>query len=82
VTRPGRRKREDSPYAEQAQRVASRLRSLREQAGLSQEQLAARTGLAVGTVRKIETGVVTEPGFFTVMTLLRILGARAEDMIT
>ena len=61
--------------------VAARLRSMRERAGLSQEQLAARAGLATGTVRKIETGAVTEPGFFTVMTLLRILGARAEDIM-
>ena len=61
--------------------MAARLRSMRELAGLSQEQLAAMAGLAAGTVRKIETGAVTEPGFFTVMTLLRILGGRAEDMM-
>jgi hypothetical protein len=31
-------------------------------------------------VRKIETGAVVEPGYFTVMALLGVLGAAAEDL--
>ena len=77
---PGRRRRADSPYAEQAARLAARLRELREQAGLTQEQLAARPGVAVATVRKIETGAVVEPGYFTVIGLLRALGVVHEDL--
>jgi len=82
MPRPGRKRREDSLYGEQAQRLAAALRALRERAGLTQEQLAARARVAVGTVRNIETGAVVEPGFFTVMALLDALGARAEDLAT
>jgi transcriptional regulator with XRE-family HTH domain len=73
MTRPGRRKRADSRYAEQAQRLADQLRSLRERAGLSQEQLAARAEVSVATVSKIETGAVREPGYFTVVAMLGVL---------
>jgi transcriptional regulator with XRE-family HTH domain len=51
------------------------LRDLREGAGLSQERLAARAQVAVSTVRKIENGAVVEPGYFTVMALMDVLGA-------
>ena len=49
------------------------------QAGLSQEQLAARAQVAVATVRKIEKGAVIEPGYFTVLALMHALGATRED---
>jgi len=79
VTRPGRRRRADSRYVEQAERLAAWLRDQREQADLSQEQLAARAQVAVATVRKIEKGIVIEPGYFTVLALLQALGVRRED---
>ena len=47
---------------------------------MSQEQLAARAQVAVATVRKIEKGVVIEPGYFTVLALMHALGATREDM--
>jgi transcriptional regulator with XRE-family HTH domain len=77
---PGRRRRADSRHVAQATRLAARLRHLREHAGLTQEQLAAQAGVAVATVRKIETGAVIEPGFFTVTALVSALGARLEDL--
>jgi transcriptional regulator with XRE-family HTH domain len=80
MPRRGRRRRADSPYAEQAKVLAARLRALREEANLSREQLAARAGLAVATVRNIETGTVTEPGFFTIAALVNALGARFTDL--
>lgn len=80
MTRPGRRRRADSPYAEQAARLAASLRDRREQAQLSQEQLAARAQVAVATVRKIEKGVVIEPGYFTVLALMQALGVGREDL--
>jgi transcriptional regulator with XRE-family HTH domain len=75
MTRPGRRKRADSLYAEQALRLAEQLRSLRDRAGVSQEQLAAQAEVSVATVSKIETGVVREPGYFTVIAMLNALNA-------
>jgi transcriptional regulator with XRE-family HTH domain len=80
VARPGRKPRVDSRYAAQAARLAARLRGLRVQAGLTQEQLAVRAQVAVATVRKIETGAVVEPGYFTVITLLHALGVEHLDV--
>lgn len=77
----GRSRRADSRYSAQAVRLAGRLRDLREQAGLTQERLAAQAEVAVSTVRKIETGAVVEPGYFTVMALMNVLGASAEDIV-
>jgi transcriptional regulator with XRE-family HTH domain len=71
----GRRKRADSRYAVQAAQLARQLRQLRKSSGLTQERLAAQSGVAVATVRKIETGAVVEPGYFTVLALMAALGA-------
>jgi len=47
---------------------------------MTQEQLASDAQLAVSTVRKIESGVVVEPGYFTVLALIGALGVRIEDI--
>lgn len=73
--RPGRKKREASPYVDQAARLSARLRVLREQAELTQIQLAMRAEVSESTIRKIEQGKVTNPGFFLVMALLKALDA-------
>jgi transcriptional regulator with XRE-family HTH domain len=77
----GRRSRADSRYSVQAAGLAARLRGLREHAGLTQERLAAQAEVAVSTVRKIETGAVVEPGYFTVMALMKVLGASPEELM-
>jgi DNA-binding XRE family transcriptional regulator len=82
VVRPGRRKRAESRYAEQAERLAARLRALREQHGMTQEQLAAQAEISVATVRNIERVVVVEPCLFTVLAMVRVLGASIEDVAT
>lgn len=79
MTRPGRRRRTESRYVDDAERLAAHLRGLRQQADMSQEQLAARAQVAVATVRKIERGVVIEPGYFTVLALMQVLAAGRED---
>ncbi|HEV3379683.1 MAG TPA: helix-turn-helix transcriptional regulator [Trebonia sp.] len=80
MVRSGRSRRAESRFAAQAQQLAARLRALRERAGLTQEQLAARAGLSVATVRKIETVAVVEPGYFTVLALVQALGASEDDL--
>ncbi len=72
VTR-GRKRRADSRYAGQAARLASQLREIREAAGMTRERLASEAGVALSTVRKIETGAVVEPGYFTVLALMAAL---------
>jgi transcriptional regulator with XRE-family HTH domain len=69
----GRARRQDSRYREQARALAARLRALRLDRELTQEQLAMRAGVAVSTLRKIESGVVVEPGYFTVLSLAAAL---------
>jgi transcriptional regulator with XRE-family HTH domain len=80
VAGPGRRKRADNPHAEGALHLAGRLRQLRERARKTQEEVAAAAGLSVATVRKIETGAVTEPGYFTVLAIARAIGASIADL--
>jgi transcriptional regulator with XRE-family HTH domain len=79
--RHGRSRREDSRYADQAAVLSGRLRELRQRAGMSQERLAALAQVAVSTVRKIESGAVVEPGYFTVRALLAVLGASQDDLL-
>jgi DNA-binding XRE family transcriptional regulator len=50
---------------------ASRLKKLREQAKLTQEQLAERSALDVGTIRQLEQGARTNPQWQTVCALAR-----------
>ena len=45
---------------------------------MTQERLAAQAGVSIATVRKIETGAVTEPGYFTVMALMSVFGTGPE----
>jgi transcriptional regulator with XRE-family HTH domain len=82
MARPGRRKRAESRYTEQAERLAARLRALREERGMTQEQLAAQAQISVATVRNIERMAVVEPSFFTVLAMVRVLGASIEDVAT
>jgi transcriptional regulator with XRE-family HTH domain len=77
----GRRSRADSRHASRAVRLAARLRELRIDKGITQERLATKAGVAIATVRKIETGAVVEPGYFTVMALIEALGARPDDLM-
>jgi len=53
---------------------AARLKRLREQAKLTQEQLAEKSGLDVGTIRQLEQGTRTNPLWQTVCSLARGLG--------
>ena len=76
---PGRKKRAVSRYATQAADLAARLRTQRLRAELTQEQLAARAGVALSTLRKIETGQVVEPGYFTILALLGVLEIPAQE---
>lgn len=53
---------------------ANRLKKLREASGLTQEQLAERAEIDLGTVRQLEQGTRTNPQWQTVCALARGLG--------
>lgn len=47
---------------------------------LTQEHLAIRADVAVSTLRKIESGRVVEPGFFTMLSLADALGVALQEL--
>ncbi len=51
--------------------LAPRLKKLREQANLTQEQLAEKSSLDVGTIRQLEQGTRTNPQWQTICALAR-----------
>jgi transcriptional regulator with XRE-family HTH domain len=61
----------------QTPRFADRLRALRERAGITQQQLAARAGMHKLTVAKLEQGI-REPAWATVQALGEAVGVSCE----
>ncbi|MFY1668543.1 helix-turn-helix domain-containing protein [Plantactinospora sp. WMMB334] len=76
----GRARRENSRFRDQAEVLAARLRTLRAHSGLTQEQLAGRAQVAVSTLRKIESGRVIEPGYFTMLSIANALGVDLREL--
>jgi transcriptional regulator with XRE-family HTH domain len=76
----GRARRDESRFREQATVLAARLRAMRSGKGLTQEQLASRAHVAVSTLRKIESGRVIEPGYFTMLSIATALGVGLQEL--
>ncbi|UWZ36356.1 helix-turn-helix transcriptional regulator [Dactylosporangium roseum] len=76
----GRTRREESRFREQANMLAVRLRALRIDKGMTQENLAGQAHVAVSTLRKIESGRVVEPGYFTMLSLANALGIDLREL--
>ncbi|HEV2779742.1 MAG TPA: helix-turn-helix domain-containing protein [Actinophytocola sp.] len=55
------------------------LRQLRRRAGMTQEQLAERSGIAVRTIRRLETGEPTDPRIGTVTRLADALDLAPDE---
>lgn len=53
------------------------LKSLREKAGLTQEQVATAAGIPIGSYRNLEQGQ-RGPGWGTVVRLAKVLGVTAD----
>lgn len=68
---------QDQPGDKTLPTFAARLKALREQAGLTQKQLAEQAGLNVGAVFKLEQGR-REPAWATVQALALALGVSCE----
>ncbi|MFC8301654.1 helix-turn-helix domain-containing protein [Micromonospora orduensis] len=76
----GRSRRENSRFRGEAEALAIRLRALRSDKGMTQEQLAGRAQVAVSTLRKIESGRVVEPGYFTILALANAMGVDPHEL--
>jgi transcriptional regulator with XRE-family HTH domain len=63
-----------------AARINKTLRELREAAGLSQQDLAVRSGLSISAVRQIEQGNKPDPRVSTVLALAAALRVNCEAL--
>ena len=52
----------------------------RERGRASMGEVASAAGISVETLRKIETGRIPTPAFFTVVALARVLGLSLDDL--
>src|SRR5947209_5174793 len=77
VTGTGRRTDMSGNGGKDGTTFGQRLKALREAAGLTQQQLADRSGLHLGAVFKLEQGK-RSPSWDTVQSLCRGLGVRCE----
>jgi len=60
--------------------LGARLREARQTAGLSQQELASRSGVNLDTLRAIEQGRTQNPGIFTVRQLALRLGVGLDEL--
>lgn len=65
---------------EERKQVGSRIKQLRKEKGLSQEDLANLVGLKVGTISKYEQGERT-PGISQLVPLAEALGCKSSDFL-
>ncbi len=69
-------------YAKPAAHLAGSIRNARTEVGMSQQQLAEKADISIGTVRNIEQGAVKDPGFFEVAALAYALGIELDILIS
>jgi transcriptional regulator with XRE-family HTH domain len=62
------------------ERIGQRVRKWRDEAGLTLQALAERSGLATSTIQKIETNAMT-PSVAVLLKLARGLGRRPADLV-
>lgn len=65
---------------ERGEELGARLRSARGERSLV--EVAAESGISAETLRKIETGRIPTPAFFTVAALAAALGLSLDDLVT
>lgn len=57
------------------------IQTLREKAGLTQDDLSDKAGLAYSTLAKIERGAIKNPSVFTVAGIAQVLGVPMEQLL-
>ena len=61
--------------------IGERIRALRTERGLSQEEVARRTGVSLGSYGDIERGVTTDPHYSTLRGISHALGVPIERLL-
>jgi transcriptional regulator with XRE-family HTH domain len=75
-----RKPRQLSRYLAEADRLGQVLREARAEAGLTQIEVAGRSGVPYSTLRAIERAHVKEPSFFAVMHICAVLGIKPAQL--
>lgn len=60
---------------------ATRIRTLRKEAGLSQEELARRAGMSLKGMGDIERGVIPDPHYSSLSKIARALGMSVSKLL-
>jgi len=71
----------DSIDSHAAAALSDAVRAGRADRGWSQQRLADRSGVSIGTVRAIETGRVKDPGVFTVRRIADAFGESLDRLL-
>jgi transcriptional regulator with XRE-family HTH domain len=61
--------------------IATRVKALREKAGISQMELAIRSGLSLSMIAQVEQGVKPDPRMSTVQALAKALGVDCTALV-
>jgi transcriptional regulator with XRE-family HTH domain len=61
--------------------IGGRIRALRTERGLSQEEVARRTGVSLGSYGDIERGVTTDPHYSTLLGIAHALGTTVAELV-
>ncbi len=61
--------------------IASRLKELRAAAKLSQQELAAKAGLSISVVTKLEAGKNRDPKAATLIAIAAVLGVSLDELV-
>jgi len=67
--------------SKQNNKLGIKIKSLRQKAGFSQDELARKSDVAYTTLTKIETGVIKSPSVFVVAKIAKALGVPMEDLL-
>jgi transcriptional regulator with XRE-family HTH domain len=77
---PNRASRSESPHRDAAATLAKRLRDARTKQGVSQQEVARRAAVSIGTVRSLEGGRSVDPSYFTVLAIAQALEISMSDL--
>lgn len=61
--------------------MSTRIRQFREQRGIQIDDLAARAGVALETLRDIESGAITKPMPMTLRRIARALNVPPDELL-
>lgn len=67
--------------SKQTNKLGIKIKTLRQKAGLSQDELARKSDVAYTTLTKIETGVIKSPSVFVVEKIAKALNVSIEDLL-